>query len=58
MVVTSITLHIEKDGVCIHLSCSPQEAFNILMMPATAGLITVMVPEYGMPSMPEPENKE
>lgn len=46
----------EPFNTCVNMSI--QEAYNLLMMPAFAGLITSMVPVYGMPSVPEPENKE
>lgn len=45
-----------KDGMVV--AVTPQEAFNLLMMPSLAGLIVNLVPEYGLPSVPEPENKE
>lgn len=40
------------------VSCTPQEAFTLLSMPCLSGLVLNLVPEYGLPSMPDTENKE
>lgn len=45
-----------KDGM--YVTVTPQEAFNLLMMPSFAGLIVNLVPEYGLSSVSEPENKD
>ena len=51
MNLRTVTVHIVKDGVSLTLTCQPDEAFAIVTMPAFAGLVTMMVPEYGMPSL-------
>lgn len=48
----------DSDAFTTCVNMSIQETYNLLMMPAFAGLITSMVPVYGMSSVPEPENKE
>lgn len=40
------------------LTVSPEEAFAILSMPAFAGFVSELVPNYGLPSVSEPENKD
>lgn len=39
----------ENLTTCVKMT--PQEAFNVLMMPAFAGLITSMDPYYELPEM-------
>lgn len=42
-----------KTDTCVKMT--PQEAFNVLMMPAFSGFISSMVPNYELPAMPEKE---
>lgn len=47
-----------KSMASIVVTCTPQEAFTLMSMPCLAGTVISMVPEYGLPSVSEPENKE
>lgn len=42
----------------IILSCTTQEAFALLAMPCFSGAVVEMIPEYGLPSVSDTENKE
>lgn len=52
----------DKDGfesvVSTVVSATPQEAFTLLSMPCLSGMVMNLVPEYGLPSLPDTENKE
>lgn len=53
-VCTSLDVWLSLDDnltTCVKMT--PQEAFNVLMMPAFAGLISSMVPNYELPAMPK-----
>lgn len=53
-VVASIDVHLKlEDGITTCVSMSPQEAFNVLMMPAFSEMVTAMVPNYELPEMPK-----
>lgn len=41
------------DDVTTCLTMSPQEAFNVMMMPSFSELITAMVPNYELPEVPK-----
>lgn len=47
-----------EDNVNTCINMSVQESYNLLMMPSMTGLISSMVPVYGLPPVSEPENEE
>lgn len=47
-----------EDNVNTCINMSVQESYNLLMMPSMAGLVSSMVPVYGLSPVSEPENKE
>lgn len=59
----SLDVHLTIGDVATCITgLSPQEAFNLLMMPSFGSYIVSMVPNWtvsnGVSSVPEPENKE
>lgn len=61
--VLTLDVTLELSGDCHTIpSVSPQEAFNLLHMPSFGEFVVTLTPNWieadGLPSVPEPENKE
>lgn len=57
VVSMDVWLKLDNDvNTCVNMSV--QESYNILMMPSMVGLVSSMVPVYGLSPVSESENKE